>query len=219
MKRLLILTLLILTACGPNSQPAEPASQNTFDHTPTVPAQPPTSIPAARADTATPAPEIFPTPDSLSALPAPACNGSTPADQEGPYYTPNTPERASLLEDRLTGDTLIVTGYVLDANCQPVANAWLDFWQADANGEYDNSAYRLRGHQFTDAQGRYQLETIMPGIYPSRPIRHIHVKVQAPNGEILTTQLYFPEQPIEGLTVELSEADGQYLAIYNFVLP
>ncbi|WP_345322755.1 hypothetical protein [Candidatus Villigracilis proximus] len=77
----------------------------------------------------------------------------------------------------------------------------------------------MRGHQFTDEQGRYYLETIIPGLHSSRPIGHIHVKVQAPNAEILTTQLYFPEQPIDGLTVELSEAEGQYLAVFNFVLP
>lgn len=118
----------------------------------------------------------------------------------------------------MQGEVLKVVGYVLDANCQPIANAWLDFWQADANGEYDNAGYILRGHQFTDSQGRYQLETIMPGLYSSRPIRHIHVKVQPPGGSILTTQLYFPEQPIEGLTVELTQAENGYLGMFNFVV-
>ena len=36
--------------------------------------------------------------------------------------------------------------------------------------------------------------TIVPGLYPGRT-RHIHVKVQAPNGPVLTTQLYFPGEP------------------------
>jgi len=54
--------------------------------------------------------------------------------------------------------------------------------------------YRLRGHQFTDASGAYRLETIVPGVYPGRT-RHIHVKVQAPNQPVLTTQLYFPDEP------------------------
>ena len=31
------------------------------------------------------------------------------------------------------------------------AGALLDFWQADAKGHYDNSGFRLRGHQFADA--------------------------------------------------------------------
>ena len=46
----------------------------------------------------------------------------------------------------------------------------------------------------TDAEGRYRLETILPAEYPGRA-RHIHVKVQPPGGRVLTTQLYFPNQP------------------------
>jgi len=57
-----------------------------------------------------------------------------------------------------------------------------------------NTGYRLRGHQFTDEAGRYALETVVPGLYPGRT-RHLHVKVQAPNQPVLTTQLYFPGQP------------------------
>jgi len=52
----------------------------------------------------------------------------------------------------------------------------------------------LRGHQFTDADGRYALESIVPGLYPGRT-RHYHVKVQAPGQPVLTTQLYFPDEP------------------------
>ena len=40
---------------------------------------------------------------------------------------------------------------------RPVANALIDWWQCDARGDYDNSGYRFRGHQFTDARGRYTL--------------------------------------------------------------
>jgi protocatechuate 3,4-dioxygenase beta subunit len=72
-----------------------------------------------------------------------------------------------------------------------VERALIDFWQADDRGNYDNDGYRLRGHQFTDGQGRYELTTVVPGVYPGRT-RHIHVKVQAPDGPVLTTQLYFP---------------------------
>ena len=56
------------------------------------------------------------------------------------------------------------------------------------------TGFRLRGHQFTDDAGPYRLETVVPGLYPGRT-RHIHVKVQAPDGPVLTTQLYFPGEP------------------------
>ncbi|HEX2272937.1 MAG TPA: hypothetical protein VHG90_03575 [Acidimicrobiales bacterium] len=126
--------------------------------------------------------------------PTPSCDDggdSTPAQTEGPYFTPGSPERASLVEPGLPGTRLVVAGTVVSTTCEPVRRALLDFWQADADGEYDNRGFRLRGHQFSDDEGRYRLETVVPGHYSGRT-RHIHVKVQAPDGPVLTTQLYFP---------------------------
>jgi protocatechuate 3,4-dioxygenase beta subunit len=138
-----------------------------------------------------------PTARAESLAPTPACGDAdavTPAETEGPYYKRNTPERTSLLEPGMAGTRLVISGQVLTRDCRPVPAALLDFWQADAAGAYDNAGYRLRGHQFTDEAGRYTLETVVPGLYPGRT-RHIHVKVQAPNGPVLTTQLYFPGEP------------------------
>jgi protocatechuate 3,4-dioxygenase beta subunit len=151
-------------------------------------------------------------------LPAPACTGLTQSQTEGPYYKPDSPQRNSLFEEEMPGTRLILVGYVLDLNCQPLPNAWLDFWQADASGEYDNAGYRLRGHQFTDAQGRYYLETVLPGLYGSRPIEHIHVKLRPEGGQEITSQLYFPQQPVEGLTVTLEDKGGYFVGYFNFVL-
>ncbi len=145
---------------------------------------------------------------------------------EGPYFTANTPERASLLEDGTVGTTLVITGTVYDINCKPVANALLDFWQADANGVYDNSGYNFRGHQFTDSNGRYQLTTVVPGIYTGRT-EHIHVKVQAPNGQLITSQLYFPgvaQNDSDGifdlsLLLAVQESSDGMQAQFNFVVP
>jgi protocatechuate 3,4-dioxygenase beta subunit len=120
------------------------------------------------------------------------CSGTlTPSQTEGPYYKAGSPQRTSLIESGSGGTKLVVTGFVFDKNCRAISNAWLDFWQTGADGEYDNSGYRFRGHQFTDAAGRYRLETVVPGEYPGRT-PHIHVKVRAPNGPVLTSQLYLP---------------------------
>ena len=126
--------------------------------------------------------------------PTPSCpDGAEPTARqtEGPYFKPASPERASLLEPGMKGVRVVVTGVVRLASCQPVSRALIDVWHADDRGDYDNVGYRLRGHQFTDDQGRYRLETIVPGVYPGRT-RHFHLKVQAPKGPVLTTQLYFP---------------------------
>ncbi|MEL6382657.1 MAG: intradiol ring-cleavage dioxygenase [Cyanobacteria bacterium J06626_18] len=159
--------------------------------------------------------------------PTPACdeNSATPSQTAGPFYTPNSPERQSLLEPGITGMRIVLTGQVLAANCTPVAGALLDFWHTNDQGEYDNKGYTLRGHQFADADGRYWLETIVPGFYPGRT-RHFHVRVQAPDRSILTTQLYFPEeasnledglfQPALLMAIQNDE-EGQR-ATFNFVL-
>jgi protocatechuate 3,4-dioxygenase beta subunit len=121
-----------------------------------------------------------------------ACSGElTSANQEGPYYIPGSPQRSNLIEPGMPGIHLLLFGRVYDQDCNPISGVRLDFWQADANGEYDNQGYTLRGYVFSDEDGSYTLETIEPGRYPGRP-PHIHVKVFSPDGrELLTTQIYF----------------------------
>jgi protocatechuate 3,4-dioxygenase beta subunit len=149
----------------------------------------------------------------------------TPAQTEGPYYMANPPKTTSLLQPGMVGTKLTVSGYVLDASCQPVPGARVDFWQADSEGRYDNQGYTLRGFQVTDSQGRYSVETVVPGLYPGRT-SHIHLKVTAPGGPTLTTQLYLPDEaanasdriynPRTLLTIEKSET-GE-MGRYDFVI-
>ena len=160
--------------------------------------------------------------------PTPACDvdaSATVAQTEGPYFTRNSPERRSLLEPGVSGTTLVLSGYVFSRQCEPVAGALLDFWQADDAGRYDNAGYRMRGHQFTDELGRYELETVVPGLYPGRT-RHIHVKVQAPNAPILTTQLYFPDEPRnrtdgifnQSLVIGVQDTEDGKTGVFDFVV-
>lgn len=215
---------VILAACSATST-TTPA-QNVGTAQPTVSASRTTSLPTQATATAAPTETVVTPTANVSELPS--CKSpATPtlAQTEGPYYKANSPERASLIEPGMSGTKLIVTGYVLTPDCQPIAKAWLDFWQADDQGAYDNTGYRLRGHLFTDEQGRYQLETIFPGEYPGRT-QHIHVKVQVANGPILTTQIYFPGEPGNdsdsifnpALLADLQDtADGK-VATFSFVV-
>lgn len=149
----------------------------------------------------------------------------TPPQTEGPFYSPRSPRRSSLVEPGARAERLVLAGWVLSERCRPVANALLDFWHCDETGEYDNVGYRYRGHLYTDAEGRYRLETIVPGEYPGRT-RHIHVKVQAPGRRVLTTQLYFPNEPRNArdfgwrpeLEMRLERRDGVRLGSFNFVV-
>jgi protocatechuate 3,4-dioxygenase beta subunit len=176
----------------------------------------------------TPSTAASPTPSAQTLAPTPACGDDddvTPEQTEGPFFTPDSPERQSLREPGITGEDLIVSGFVLSTDCRPVPGALLDFWQADDAGEYDNTGYRLRGHQFAGDDGSYRLETINPGLYTGRT-RHIHVKVQAPDRPVLTTQLYFPDEPgnqqdgifDDALVMAIDDSGGARQGSFNFVL-
>ncbi len=150
----------------------------------------------------------------------------TPPQQEGPYFKANSPERASLVDASSSGTRLSLSGKVVSQSGSPFGKALLDFWQADPNGAYDNRGYTLRGHQFSGADGGYRLETVVPGLYPGRT-RHIHVKVQAPGGPILTTQVYFPDEARNArdgmfdprlLMKQTATENGVLLATFDFVV-
>ncbi len=180
------------------------------------------------APDAQPTPTPVPTDTSLPLTPANVDEDDlplTPPQTEGPYFKRNSPERTSLVEAGTPGTRLLLTGRVLTTAGQPVARALLDFWQADDHGQYDNAGFTLRGHQFTNEAGQYRLETIVPGLYPGRT-RHIHVKVQAPNQPVLTTQLYFAGEARnaadgifhQALAMQVQDAADGKAAAFDFVL-
>ena len=224
-RALLIPLAAVLTACGALGRSAErqqaAKTQAAADsQSSTAPA------PAARSGEQK---QDFSQSASTTQLPAtPACDDDdapTLPQTAGPFYTPNTPLRTSLLEPGSAGTRLLLSGQVLSTRCTPIAGALLDFWHTDNAGNYDNEGYNFRGHQFADDAGRFVLETIVPGIYPGRT-RHIHVRVQAPNQPILTTQLYFPgESNNQGdsifnpaLLVTLEDTTDGKEAQFTFVL-
>lgn len=162
---------------------------------------------------------------SIAESPTPTVSCSlTPSLMEGPYYKTNSPGRTNLVEKGTIGSPVTLTGLVYDINCRPIAGAWLDFWQADGAGNYDNSGYKLRGHQYTDGSGKYILQTVIPGEYLGRT-PHIHVKLRAnEQSPVLTTQLFLPNAQQnkkdsifnEKLVVSLGE--DKKTASFNFVL-
>lgn len=163
---------------------------------------------------------------SSSQVKSDSCSGiTTVAQTEGPYYKLGSPERTNISQG-VSGEPLTITGFVFDKDCNPIVNAWLDFWQADSAGNYDNDGYILRGHLFTDESGKYTVKTIVPSEYGGRPA-HIHVKIREGDGPILTSQLYFPnasqnqtDSIFDGsLIMEMSEDRNGKVGTFNFVLP
>ncbi|WP_017957210.1 intradiol ring-cleavage dioxygenase [Rhizobium leguminosarum] len=127
----------------------------------------------------------------------PACDDGdelTLEREAGPFFRPNSPLNRDLYPAAPEGERITVAGFVFDNRCRPLAGGLVEIWHADENGDYDSVGFHLRGHQFTDTEGRWWFNTIVPALYPGRT-RHFHLKVQRPGGRVLTTQLYFPGEP------------------------
>jgi protocatechuate 3,4-dioxygenase beta subunit len=150
---------------------------------------------------------------------------ATPQETAGPFFLPNSPLKADFRESGLTGIPCRVSGFVLDRRGKPISGALLDFWHADGDGQYDLQAFRCRGHQFSDASGHYELETVVPGLYPGRT-RHYHVRLQAAHSPSICTQLYFPGEARNAsdslfrpdLLLKIQETNTLHLGTFNFVL-
>ena len=141
----------------------------------------------------------------------------TPREIEGPFY-PITPQKDKDFDlthvdgrrDAAKGKVIEVSGTVVDENGQPIEDATVEIWQANAAGRYahphdSNPAPIDPNFQgwaivLSGGQGGFRFRTVMPGSYPAsskwdRP-PHIHFKVTKRGFLELITQMYFPDHPL-----------------------
>jgi catechol 1,2-dioxygenase len=145
--------------------------------------------------------------------------GTTDNTVLGPFFVPNSPERAfgeSMLVDADDGDRVVVRGRVTDVAGAPIAGAKLDAWQTATSGFYAcqqpgiQTSENLRGIYRTDDDGCYELRTVRPSPYPVpddgpvgallkannrnwwRPA-HLHLWVSAPGYKQLITHVFDAE--------------------------
>jgi catechol 1,2-dioxygenase len=143
----------------------------------------------------------------------------TPSTVFGPFFIPDMPVRdygapifKALEPDQLP---LLITGRVVDQDLQPIEQAKIEIWQTAPNGMYSGQDSlqemdNLRGTFFSQAQGKYAIQTVLPVSYqiPSdgpvgsllnfskrhfwRPA-HIHFKITAPDYHDLVTHLFIQD--------------------------
>ena len=144
----------------------------------------------------------------------------TPSEVEGPFYPVIAQKDKDFDLTRINGhnalakgDHIFIHGSVMDAEGNPLEDAIVDLWQANAFGRYahprDPNPAQLdanfQGWAIVPSgeNGEFRFKTVFPGAYPAsrgwvRP-PHIHFKVSKNGYRELTTQMYFPGQPLNQL--------------------
>jgi hydroxyquinol 1,2-dioxygenase len=144
----------------------------------------------------------------------PANEGSAESTVLGPFYWEGAPDvpLGSDLAEGVIGEPTFYSGRVLSVDGHPLANALLDIWSGDGEGNYDMQipgevGMKARGRIRSDAEGRYWFRSIRPTFYPvptdgpvgrmlrkmgRHPYRpgHIHMIVSAPGFAPVTTHLF-----------------------------
>jgi catechol 1,2-dioxygenase len=122
----------------------------------------------------------------------------TTTDILGPFYRPDSPIRTSLVIEGDKGVKILLAGKVKHNDCKtPYKKAKVELWHCSATGEYDNTSidFRYRGTTFSDDNGNYHFNTILPVPYGigngiTRPA-HFHLMITAKGYQPFVTQLYF----------------------------
>ncbi len=135
----------------------------------------------------------------------------TPNQTVGPFFHIGIrPGEEDLVKhQKAAGQRIYIQGRVLDGDGQPVSDALIEIWHADANGVYSHPSdprhaeadphFRGFGRCATDDEGYFWFKTIKPGSPQgdSGPSQapHISVRVLA-RGMLIhaLTRLYFPDE-------------------------
>jgi protocatechuate 3,4-dioxygenase, alpha subunit len=134
----------------------------------------------------------------------------TPSQTVGPFFTIGlTWEDGSQVVPAGTPGEIWIRGVVYDGAGDPVPDAVVETWQADADGRFPSdgdprgaiqaNGFGGLGRSGTDKDGRYQIHTIKPGSLPAPggwvEAPHIDVSVLA-RGLLarLVTRIYFADE-------------------------
>lgn len=133
---------------------------------------------------------------------------------EGPCNTPTTDLDREDISEGWAGIPVRLALKLVDASCNPVANATVKIWHTNVEGVYSgqtpNPAFcsngdqnaismnYMRGVRTTNADGVVYFDTCYPGWYPGRAI-HIHFQVKNGATSYRISQLFFPEDVTSGI--------------------
>lgn len=132
----------------------------------------------------------------------------------GPFFEPallrEDARRHVLVQPETAGERIRVEGRVLDGDGEPVPDAMVEIWQANAHGRYNHPAdqgpaaldpsFTGFGRSGTDEAGRYWFETVKPGpvAFDEKQMQAPHICITVFSRGMLNhavTRLYFADEP------------------------
>lgn len=120
--------------------------------------------------------------------------GCTEATVFGPFHVEGAPhyEHGEDVANGAKGEPCTVRGRVVSLDGKPVANAVIEVWQADADGNYDVQYAGLEHHQArgvlrSGPDGRFHFRTIVAEAYP--------IPTDGPVGDMLRATARHPWRP------------------------
>jgi protocatechuate 3,4-dioxygenase beta subunit len=152
--------------------------------------------------------------------------------EEGPYFVDDSASgylRSNILSNldgsnTQTGVPFTLTIYVFDSekSCAPMQGVQVDIWHCNAAGIYSAESVEstvgeswLRGYGISDATGKVQFTTVIPGWYQGRTT-HIHLRFRSTyddtdNSGTNTMQVFFDQTLIDTLSTSVApySAEGQ----------
>ncbi|MFK8003734.1 MAG: protocatechuate 3,4-dioxygenase [Polyangiales bacterium] len=145
-------------------------------------------------------------PDPFLDMPSPACE-LTCEQTLGPCYADVQLDRRDITDGRIGWPMRVAFRLLESDGCTPLSGADVEIWQTDSEGNYSGVARDIchpfevgapsltfmRGTQTSDDQGRVDFDAVFPGWYPGRT-PHIHFTIRIPEGELLTSQVYFRDE-------------------------
>lgn len=161
--------------------------------------------------------------------------GLTPYQTVGPFFdfALTIPGCETIATETIAGRHIAIEGSVFDGAGQPVADALIEIWQANASGQYAHPAdpggaqndpvFRGFGRCGTDEQGRFGFTTVMPGsVAGPAGLQAPHLLVGVFARGVMTrlvTRIYFEDQPSnqDDPVLELVPADRRATLVARLI--
>ena len=138
----------------------------------------------------------------------------TPSQTAGPFFhyclTPEQSQYAfkglgqpAMADASVPGTPIKVEGTLIDGQGNPMADALIEVWQADAMGRYahpadprsSNAAFAGFGRCATDGNGKFVVSTIKPGAVGTGHAPHLTLVIFTRGGQNhLYTRVYFDDE-------------------------